>query len=96
MAYPIVHLGLGYACKLKVLQGVIDGITNFWCRLDQGAVQVEQDQVVVVHATRFFRSIMRQMKGVKMSCIASSIFPPGTTMVLARLMKLPSIMLRKY
>jgi hypothetical protein len=31
------------------------------------------------------RSIMRQMKGVKISCIASSILPPGTTMVLARL-----------
>jgi hypothetical protein len=28
---------------------------------------------------------MRQMKGVKISCIASSILPPGTTMVLARL-----------
>ena len=36
-------------------------------------------------------SIMRQMKGVKISCMASSILPPGTTTVLARLMKLPSI-----
>src|SRR5262245_52422754 len=30
------------------------------------------------------RSIMRQMNGVKISCIASSILPPGTTIVLAR------------
>ena len=36
-------------------------------------------------------SIMRQTKGVKMSCMASSILPPGMTMVLARLMWLPSI-----
>ena len=27
---------------------------------------------------------MRQMKGVKMSCMAISILPPGTTTVLAR------------
>jgi hypothetical protein len=36
---------------------------------------------------RWRRSIMRQMKGVKISCIASSILPPGTTMVLARLIQ---------
>ena len=30
---------------------------------------------------------MRQMKGVKISCMASSILPPGTTMVLARLIQ---------
>ena len=35
------------------------------------------------------------MKGVKINCIASSIFPPGTTMVLARLMKLSLIMLSR-
>lgn len=44
------------------------------------------------HNSFLRRSIRRQMKGVKISCIASSIFPPGTTMVLARLMKLPWIM----
>ncbi len=33
---------------------------------------------------RLRRSIRRQMNGVKMSCIASSILPPGTTIVLAR------------
>ena len=33
---------------------------------------------------RFRRSIIRQMNGVKMSCMVSSILPPGTTMVLAR------------
>ncbi len=48
-----------------------------------------------VYAAFFLRSSMRQTKGVKIICMASSILPPGTTMVLARLMKLPSIMLRR-
>ena len=39
---------------------------------------------------------MRQMKGVKISCIASSILPPGTTMVLARDMNELWIMLSRY
>jgi len=34
--------------------------------------------------------------GVKMSCIDSSIFPPGQTIVLARDIHEPSIMLRRY
>ena len=41
-----------------------------------------------VPSARLRRSIIRQTKGVKISCMASSILPPGTTMVLARLMKL--------
>ena len=86
MANPVIHLDLGYSSKTKVLQSVIDGITNFRCCLDQGAVQVEQDQVVAPPAARLLRSIIRQIKGVKISCMASSILPPGTTMVLARLM----------
>ena len=44
----------------------------------------------------FFRSIMRQTKGVKMSCIANSILPPGTTMVLARLIHESLIMFSRY
>jgi hypothetical protein len=39
---------------------------------------------------------MRQMKGVKISCIASSILPPGTTMVLARLIQESLIMFSRY
>ena len=35
---------------------------------------------------------MRQMKGVKINCIANSILPPGTTTVLARDMKESPIM----
>ena len=37
-------------------------------------------------SARLRSSIMRQTQGVKMSCMASSILPPGTTMVLERLM----------
>ena len=36
------------------------------------------------------------MKGVKINCIANSIFPPGTTIVFARLMKLLWIMFSRY
>jgi hypothetical protein len=36
------------------------------------------------------------MKGVKISCMASSILPPGTTMVLARLIHESWIMLSRY
>ena len=39
---------------------------------------------------------MRQMKGVKMSCIASSILPPGTTIVLARDMNESCTMFSRY
>ena len=86
VTYPVIDLALGDARKSEVLQGIVHRIANFRCSLDQGAIQVEQDQFVAFHAARFFLSIMRQMKGVKISCMASSIFPPGTTMVLARLM----------
>lgn len=33
---------------------------------------------------RFSRSIIRPLKGVKIDCIANSILPPGTTMLLER------------
>ena len=36
------------------------------------------------------------MKGVKINCIASSIFPPGTTIVLARDMNESLIMFIRY
>src|ERR1017187_3787606 len=42
------------------------------------------------------RSIIRQTKGVKISCIANSIFPPGTTTVLARDIHESWIMLSRY
>ncbi len=48
------------------------------------------------HIDLLRRSIIRQTNGVKINCMASSILPPGTTMVLARLMKLASIMLSRY
>jgi hypothetical protein len=38
------------------------------------------------------RSISFQISGVRISCMARSSLPPGTTMVLARLMKLSWIM----
>jgi hypothetical protein len=44
----------------------------------------------------FRRSISRQINGVKISCMASSILPPGTTMVFARDMNESWIMLRRY
>ena len=44
---------------------------------------------------RLRRSIIRHTKGVKMSCMAISILPPGTTMVLARLIQESLIMLSK-
>ena len=46
-------------------------------------------------SARLRRSIMRQTKGVKISCMAISILPPGTTMVLARLIQESLIMLSK-
>jgi hypothetical protein len=44
---------------------------------------------------RRLRSINFQIIGVKMSCIASGIFPPGQTMVFALDMKLSSSMERR-
>ena len=45
---------------------------------------------------RLRRSIMRQINGVKINCIASSILPPGTTSVLARLIHELWIMFSRY
>jgi hypothetical protein len=39
---------------------------------------------------------MRRMNGVKISCIASSILPPGTTTVLARDMNESCTMFGRY
>ena len=44
---------------------------------------------------RLRRSIIRHTNGVKISCMAISILPPGTTIVLARLIQESLIMLSK-
>ena len=53
-------------------------------RLPEARQQRAQRRHQSAPRARLRRSIMRQMKGVKISCIASSILPPGTTMMLGR------------
>jgi hypothetical protein len=48
-----------------------------------------------VVSARFFRSIIRQINGVNISCIANSIFPPGMTLVFARDVNEPTSMFSK-
>src|SRR5262252_627738 len=54
------------------------------CVVVSGVAWFVHDLAHSATSARWRRSIMRQMNGVKISCIASSILPPGTTIVLAR------------
>ena len=85
--------------SLKTWMGLGPGL-----RRDDGILEVPQfcDAMAAPLAAiaqptiaRLRRSIIRQMNGVKMSCMESSILPPGTTMVLARDMKESATMFSK-
>ena len=101
---PVSHLLGANGGQAALGQGVVDRIGTLRSGVNQRAVQVTHHQAQGLQGSshaqppraRLRRSIMRHTKGVKISCIAMSILPPGTTMVLARLIQESWIMLRRY
>ena len=94
--------GLGERIATVRDEGRIAGKCDIAPGVDERAVEIQKErrrrgdaQAHVRPSARCRRSIIREMNGVKMSCIASSMRWPGTTIVFARDMNEPSIILRR-
>ena len=88
MANPVANLIQGDGRPIKIAKREVHRPGDLGHGLNERAVKVKQDSSP--HCARRFWSMMRRIMGVKMSCIESPILPPGTTMVLGRVIIEPS------